>query len=92
MQASGLTIQRVPAAYAQVAAHLRDEITAGCRQDGSLLPSVRGLAADLGISTGTARAALTALCREGIALAIPGIGTVVRYSAHRGAENGSDQR
>lgn len=73
-----LEIQRVPAAYEQVAAHLRAKILAGVLADGARLPSVRGLAHELGISTATAREALRQLRHEGLALGIPGVATVVR--------------
>lgn len=77
-------IKRQQPPYLQVAQQLRERITSGQLAPGDLLPSVRQLAADWGISTATASRALATLQTERLAEAKAGIGTVVApASIHR---------
>ncbi|RBQ18356.1 hypothetical protein DP939_21055 [Spongiactinospora rosea] len=64
--------------YLQVADQLRAKITSGELQEGDRLPSVPGLASDLGIARSTASEALKVLISEGLAVARSGAGTFVR--------------
>lgn len=64
--------------YLRVADQLRERIRAGELREGDRLPSVPGLAADLGISRSTAAEALKVLISEGLAVARSGAGTFVR--------------
>lgn len=64
--------------YLRVADQLRERIRSGELREGDRLPSVPGLAADLGISRSTAAEALKVLISEGLAVARSGAGTFVR--------------
>lgn len=64
--------------YLQVADQLRRRIDSGELRDGDRLPSVPGLATELGISRETAAEALKVLKSEGLAVARTGSGTFVR--------------
>ncbi|MGW4412009.1 GntR family transcriptional regulator [Nonomuraea sp. NPDC004702] len=64
--------------YLRVADQLRERIRSGELREGDRLPSVPGLANDLGISRSTASEALKVLVSEGLAVARSGAGTFVR--------------
>ncbi|WP_433254452.1 GntR family transcriptional regulator [Streptosporangium sp. CA-135522] len=64
--------------YLRVAEQLRARITSGELREGDRLPSVPGLATELGISRSTAAEALKVLISEGLAVARSGSGTFVR--------------
>jgi DNA-binding GntR family transcriptional regulator len=70
-------IDRTPP-YLQVVADLRKRIVSGELAEGDTLPSVRRIAQEWQISTATALKALGGLKADGLAEAVPGIGTVVR--------------
>jgi GntR family transcriptional regulator len=81
-------IDRTPP-YLQVVTDLRRRIVSGEYSEGATLPSVRQLADTWQISTATALKALAALKADGLARAVPGVGTVVssRQSLHRTASD-----
>ena len=63
--------------YRQVAARLRDEIESGERAQGSRLPTIRGLAAELGLHRDTVALAYAELARDGLVESTVGRGTFV---------------
>jgi GntR family transcriptional regulator/MocR family aminotransferase len=69
---------------AQVEDELRDAIRTGRLTAGTLLPSTRALAADLGVTRGVIVAAYDQLLAEGYLSSRPGSGTVVNATAERG--------
>ncbi|RDI49013.1 TetR/AcrR family transcriptional regulator C-terminal domain-containing protein [Nocardia mexicana] len=64
--------------YLRIAAELRGRIESGELRPGDRLPSTRQLIRDRGVAMATATKALSLLQREGLAEAVPGVGTVVR--------------
>ncbi len=71
------TIAREEPPYLQIARHYRERIERGELQPGHVLPSVREMAQQWGVANTTAARALKALQAEGLALSMPGSGTVV---------------
>jgi GntR family transcriptional regulator/MocR family aminotransferase len=67
--------------YRQIAERLRGEIEAGSRPAGARLPTIRALAAELGVNRDTVALAYDALAREGLVEATVGRGTFVRAGA-----------
>jgi GntR family transcriptional regulator/MocR family aminotransferase len=65
----------------QVEDQLREAVRAGRLPPGTVLPSSRSLAEDLGITRGVAVAAYEQLVAEGYLVAVPGSGTVVNQGA-----------
>ncbi|MGL4743722.1 MAG: GntR family transcriptional regulator [Dermatophilaceae bacterium] len=65
------------APYARIAAHYAQAIAAGDVQPGTLLPSIKALAEEWRVSTGTVEKALRTLRDEGLVRGIHGIGTEV---------------
>lgn len=65
------------ALYEQIAEQLKELIVSGKLPDSSPLPSVRALAADLGVSVITTRRAYTELEQEGYVVTTPAKGTFV---------------
>lgn len=63
--------------YLQVETQIRNAIAAGALKVGQPLPSVRKLAAELGINPNTAARAYQELEREGTITTVPGGGTFV---------------
>lgn len=63
--------------YLQVETQIRNAIAAGALKAGQSLPSVRKLAAELGINPNTAARAYQELEREGTITTVPGGGTFV---------------
>jgi DNA-binding GntR family transcriptional regulator len=63
--------------YKQIAAHLRERITAGEYGPGDLLPSEKTLSQTYGVARETARRAMKLLREEGYAVTIPGRGSFV---------------
>lgn len=63
--------------YARIAGHYRDLIGSGVLLPGNLLPSIRALADQWGVSTATADRAMKLLRDEGLVQGIPGVGTEV---------------
>ncbi|HEV2422038.1 MAG TPA: GntR family transcriptional regulator [Candidatus Acidoferrales bacterium] len=63
--------------YLQVETQIRNAIAAGALKAGQPLPSVRKLAAELGINPNTAARAYQELEREGTITTVPGGGTFV---------------
>jgi GntR family transcriptional regulator len=63
--------------YLQIEAQIKNAIAAGALKPGQPLPSVRKLAADLGINPNTAARAYQELEREGTITTVPGGGTFV---------------
>ena len=63
--------------YAQVETQIKNAIAAGALKSGQPLPSVRKLAAELGINPNTAARAYQELEREGTITTVPGGGTFV---------------
>jgi GntR family transcriptional regulator len=63
--------------YLQIQAQVKNAVAAGALQPGDALPSVRKLAADLGINPNTAARAYLELEREGVIATVPGGGTYV---------------
>ncbi|MGW0703920.1 GntR family transcriptional regulator [Streptomyces sp. NPDC002867] len=72
---AGQVDNRAP--YARIAAHYTELITSGQLQPGSLLPSIKNLSEEWGVSTATAEKALRKLRNEGLVRGIHGIGTEV---------------
>ena len=67
--------------YIQISEMLIREIAAGRRADGSRLPAEREMAADLGVSVGTLRKALSDLEGKGLLERVQGSGNYVRSRA-----------
>ncbi|MFZ0211223.1 MAG: GntR family transcriptional regulator [Candidatus Acidiferrales bacterium] len=63
--------------YVQVETQIKNAIAAGALKSGQPLPSVRKLAAELGINPNTAARAYQELDREGTITTVPGGGTFV---------------
>lgn len=63
--------------YARIAGHYRDLIGSGELAPGNLLPSIRALADQWGVSTATADRAMKLLRDEKLVHGIPGVGTEV---------------
>jgi GntR family transcriptional regulator/MocR family aminotransferase len=71
---------------AQVEDGLRDAIRSGRLTPGTLLPSTRALAADLGVTRGVIVAAYDQLLAEGYLASRPGSGTVVNARSEAGVQ------
>jgi AcrR family transcriptional regulator len=71
---------------AQIAAELRAQIESGSLGPGERVPSTREIVREWGVAMATATKALSALRRAGLVHSVPGIGTVVGPSPHRGEE------
>ncbi|TSB24027.1 GntR family transcriptional regulator [Streptomyces benahoarensis] len=65
------------APYARIAAHFAELIASGRLRPGELLPSIKTLSKEWGVSTATAEKALRKLRSEGLVRGIHGIGTEV---------------
>lgn len=63
--------------YARIAGHYRDLISSGELSPGDLLPSIKTLASEWGVSTATADRAMRLLREEKLVQGIPGVGTEV---------------
>lgn len=63
--------------YVQVETQIKNAVAAGALKSGQPLPSVRKLAAELGINPNTAARAYQELEREGTITTVPGGGTFV---------------
>lgn len=72
---SRITDNRPP--YARIAEHFRDLIGSGALSQGSLLPSIKTLAAEWSVSQATVEKAFRVLRDERLVRGIPGIGTEV---------------
>lgn len=70
-------VQRQEPPYLQIVRHIRQQIVSGQLKDGDVIPSVRKLAKDWGVSPPTAGKAVTALGSEGLVEGRPGVGTIV---------------
>ena len=68
--------------YRQLEAQLREGIKSGTYPTGSRLPSIRGLAADLGCARNTVEQAYHLLVQEGYVASRPGSGYVVQNVAY----------
>lgn len=68
--------------YRQLEAQLREGIESGTYPTGSRLPSIRGLAADLGCARNTVEQAYHLLVQEGYVASRPGSGYVVQNVAY----------
>jgi GntR family transcriptional regulator/MocR family aminotransferase len=64
--------------YQQIADHIRGEIDAGALRPGTRLPTIRALAADLGVNRDTVSLAYEALSGAGLLESVVGRGTFVR--------------
>ena len=69
--------------YAQIESQVKNAIAAGALQPHQALPSVRNLAAELGINPTTAAHAYQNLERDGVIATIPGGGTYVAENVPR---------
>src|SRR5271170_1585664 len=69
--------------YAQIEAQVKNAIAAGALKQDQVLPSVRKLAAELGINPTTAARAYQNLERDGVITTVPGGGTYVAENALR---------
>jgi GntR family transcriptional regulator len=69
--------------YAQIELQVKNAIAAGAVKEGHALPSVRKLAAELGINPTTAARAYQNLERDGVITTIPGGGTYVAGNVPR---------
>ena len=67
------------ALYEQIAMQIKKLIVTGELQEGELLPSVRALAQQLGVSAITTRRAYTELEQEGFVFTAPAQGTFVSH-------------
>lgn len=63
--------------YLQIQAQVKNAVASGALKPGDAFPSVRKLAADLGINPNTVARAYLDLEREGVIKAVPGGGTFV---------------
>ncbi len=63
--------------YLQIETQVKNTVSAGALQPGQALPSVRKLAAELGINPNTAARAYQNLERDGIIATVPGGGSFV---------------
>jgi len=63
--------------YLQIQGQVKNAVMAGALKPGDALPSVRKLAADLGINPNTVARAYLDLDREGVIRTVPGGGTFV---------------
>lgn len=79
-------IERTPP-YMQVVQHFRKQIVNGDLKDGDRLPAVRQIAEDWNLAHATAAKVLATLRADGLAEALPGVGTLVRAQVHRGASD-----
>jgi len=70
-------IQRTAPPYAQVAAHIREQILSGVLAEGDPIPSARKIKEEWGISLATATKVIAALRSQGLVEARAGIGTIV---------------
>ena len=68
--------------YRQLEAQMREGIESGTYPTGSRLPSIRGLAADLGCARNTVEQAYHLLVQEGYVASRPGSGYVVQNVAY----------
>jgi DNA-binding GntR family transcriptional regulator len=75
------SVQRIDPPFMQVVAQIREQIQSGSLHDGDRVPSARQMIRDWSISLATATKVLAALQSEGLARAVPGIGTFVTTSA-----------
>jgi len=66
--------------YLQIEAQVKQAVAAGALKPADALPSVRKLAADLGINPNTVARAYQNLDRDGVISAVPGGGTYVADS------------
>jgi DNA-binding GntR family transcriptional regulator len=64
--------------YQQVARQLRERITSGQYASRDMLPSIKTLVQETGLSVGTVRHAIDVLVAEGLAYTVSGRGTFVR--------------
>lgn len=71
------TVERPEPPYLQVAGYLRRRIRSGQIADGEMLPSIRQLGREWGVSDSTAERALDALRAEGYVQSVHGVGTFV---------------
>ena len=69
--------------YAQIEAQVKNAIAAGALQVDEPLPSVRRLAAELGVNPTTAARAYQNLERDGVITTVPGGGTYVAENVPR---------
>lgn len=73
--------------YEQIAADLRNAIARGDYPEGATLPSENDIIRGYRVARNTAREALKLICREGLAVAVKGRGTIVtRAEASPGRE------
>lgn len=63
--------------YEQVENQIRQEILDGALKGGEMLPSIRGMAKDLGIGVITVKRAYDDLCQEGYLVSLQGRGVFV---------------
>jgi GntR family transcriptional regulator len=63
--------------YLQIQAQVKNAVAAGALKPGAAMPSVRKLAADLGINPNTVARAYLDLDREGVIRTVPGGGTFI---------------
>jgi len=69
--------------YLQIETQVKNAIAAGALKPGHALPSVRKLAAELGINPNTAARAYQNLERDGVISTVPGSGTYVADNVPR---------
>ncbi len=67
-----------PPVYQQIADHIRSEIDSGRLRPGNRLPTIRALAADVGVNRDTVSLAYEALAGSGLLESVVGRGTFVR--------------
>ena len=70
--------------YEQIRAQIKGLVAAGSLRPGDRLPTVRDLAADLGVAVGTATRAYRELEAEGVVISRRRIGTVVAEGTRPG--------
>ena len=80
MASSPTALREDSPAYRRIAEKVRAEIASGQLSPGSRLPTIRALAAELGVNRDTVALAYEALSREGLVEATVGRGTFVRES------------
>jgi DNA-binding transcriptional regulator YhcF (GntR family) len=89
-----MAVKRVDAPYLQIVEEIRRRIATGELSPGDKVPSTRQIIRDWGVAMATATKVLGRLQEEGLARAVPGVGTVVagRDPARTAAQDLTRQR
>lgn len=69
--------------YNQIVKYVKKQVVEGNLKENDMLPSVRGLAKELGVSTITIKRAYSELEKGGITYSVSGVGTFIRVNDTR---------